>query len=372
MGRDDFSLHMDAIPLDSGRRRDHSRHAGDLFSDFNDRMRKRQYELLTEKEDLPLGCPPIRSNADVAMEWSYYFRYLHVLLAVGWTAVWLIQTIIYATTNKFNICFIATHDMLSGTPLVPAEQLVGNAHFYYFTMIWSLIFAFWSGYLSLYEPGFYNWYENVRHEQSGVKHFVAAPAWALATIVIAAAVGVTDVFLLIALGIISGAGEACIGVMEWFNGRQYNSRRGAMAFFAKMFNPEALNAKIGEEELFENLFPTPHFMAVPMWICGFGWLFCTGTILAFFGYAMVQNSSGIHWWVAAVFGLYVALKGFEVLVALGYWWAIIWPFTCYTYMEMLHLIGYFVVFNLIAFLVLGGGGNSGFGPSDGCLYPFTA
>jgi hypothetical protein len=160
--------------------------------------------------------------------------------------------------------------------------------------------------------------------------------------------------------------------MEWWNGRAFNTHEGTRSRLALMFDELSRLGGNPPVEGPDGILAPPSLVWVPLWVCVFSELIVVGTILAFFGFAMHQNSHDVHWWVVFVVALFIAMKGLQMVYAVGYWVFNSFPFICYVYMEVLHLVGRFVFWTLIIFLVLGGGGNSGFGEAGGCLYNFAA
>lgn len=364
-----FSKHRDALPLDA--REATHRHAG-APADVQNAIRR--YNFAKNKlyrRDYDDDGPDVRNDPKAAEEWGFYFHYLHMGLGALFVASMFIQIGLFAGTHKFNICAIATQDMLRGSPLESTFTLVGNYHIFYFTVFATFVVAAWHLYLSWSSDGFMTWYNyNVRYEQASIKFYVYAVPWALFTVVIASLVGVTNVFMLIMLAILSASGKVCIGLMERYNGRVFNTDDGNRnTLFGYLVDTVRLSDDAAVEEV-DRLIYAPDAIMVPLWVCGGAWCILVATISAYFGYAMVHNSAGIHWWVAAVFGIFIALKAFEFIAAIGYWGFLAWPFRNYVYMEVAHLVLHFVVFTLITYLVLGAGGNAGYGTTDGCLYPF--
>lgn len=367
MGRSSRSVHGDALPLvnGDGEREQRNKRAGGLFDAAYDGT---NYAFESVGRVVAGDWPSIRTDRDLFVDFWTYTYFWHLGLGGLYLASLIIQAVIFATSNKFDICVNVTRDTLRGSPLANVVQEVGTPHLFYFTMSATAWMAFWHLYLIAVPGAHRNWYVNVQHEQSGWKFFVRSVAWAVFTIVVAAVVGVTDIFELLLLAGVSGAGEACLGMMDWFNGRMFNDQNGTIESIINVF---ANSLKLNRNDLLSSIdgvIPIPHVIMVPVWVCGFLWFVAVATIFTFFGSAMHQNESGVHWWVSAVFGIYVFKKAMEVFVSVGYWYIQMWPFRNYVVMEFAQLTGTFIMFSLITYFVLGGGGDSGFGISGGCLY----
>jgi hypothetical protein len=362
MGRSNRPVYQDALPLVNGEhdQAEPRKKAGILWDD--------RVPIFDDIVGPISEFPDLRHDLRTVTDFWWYYKYFIIGLAVCYWASFLTQTILFATTNHFDICVNVTRDTLRGSPLVPVVQTIGNDHLYYPIMVATLILAFAYSYLVLWGGAFENYYFNVRHEQSGWKFYVTSVPWGLFVLVIAQIFGVNNIFLLLMLAIATIAGEWCLGLHEYFNGHMFNSHWGSRNRLIAMFEESVSKPVDSIVASIDGVMPFPVVMGPALWVCGVLWIMVVATIFTYFGSAMHQNAGGLHWWQDAVFGIYVAKKGFEVFMSVGYWFLGIWPFTRYAYVEFAHHFITFVMFSLITYFILGAGGNAGFGTSGGCLF----
>jgi len=310
-------------------------------------------------------CPNIFGNAEMMYLWERRLQWTHILLFIGWAASWISQAAVYATSNKFNVCVNVGHDMLNGVPLAGTEKRIGGPHLFWWTIWPPLLMFLFHGTLSLFPKYFYDWYHlNVRHEQAAVKYFVSAVPWFFLTLVLGSVVGITNIFVLLPLGILSGIGEICIGIMEWHNANGFKKHNESVANVRTIFTEKD---SMGWFDDILHKFVIPDVYWGPMWICGFSHMMVVGTLMAYFGFAMAHHGSEMSVFVIVALSVYIATLGLEIIQSVLYW-KNVYPCIAYVNMEWLHLVGRFIFWNLVIFLILGGLGNHGHGSADGCLY----
>jgi hypothetical protein len=314
------------------------------------------------------SCPNVIGNPKMARLWESRFYWLHFMLMIGYGASWIVQSAVYGTTSHFNICTNVAHSMPSGNPLVSSVHRIGNVHLFWYTLWPAVIMSVFHFVLTCWPKYFYDWYYlNVIHEQASIKYLLSAVPWFFMTLTLASSVGVTDIYLLLALGILSAVGELCMGMMEWANAHRFKNHNESVDRIYTIFKDR--NAIEWWEQVLDR-FVVPQVEWVSLWVCMGSHAIVVATILGYFGYEMAKNSHDVQWWVVGAVSVYIAMLGLQIIQAIGYW-RNMYPFICYVYAEYAHLALRFVTWSLITFFVLAGGGGNSNAVADGCLYPLA-
>jgi hypothetical protein len=316
-------------------------------------------------EYTPYGAPNVLHNAEVRQFWRERFYWTFTTLAVLWGACFIIQAVLYATSDHFDACVVITHDMPRSNPTVLTEHVIGRPHIFFFTVFVAVVmFLLYTAFV-FYTRLFRVWYmAHVIFDQATHKYIFSSFAWAFMTLVIAVVVGVSDIFLLIIMSIMACVAQGTLAFMEFWNANRYKTYDNMVFTVGNVLGlPQDWHH--GHPQIWA-LRPVvdwaPFLLAFACHVVN------AVVILTNYGFGVVNSAGYPHWWVTGAVSVYIIVMFLAMLYMVGSWMH--WPvFTWYVWMEFTHHVFLFCAFNLMTFLVLGGSGGNQYDATRGCLYP---
>lgn len=357
-----------------------------------DEYEQQQYEMSEFR------CPNLKDDPVEFKWWFVRLRWIHLFIAI--TQLTIFGLIVgYAAADKLTGRVRSTTDFLTANPAAPPAlastlDTFNQPHLYWLFFVPLVCGIFhlllgWphhrfgellaskgarNGYGELrdYQNQFYvKWYyNNVVHEMAGVKHFPYAFCYALLVTGIASVVGVTNVFLMIALFMLAFVSALGLWYMEYGNGKALKAYYQQKETFlnnkdlkdtADKIDGDSSGNREGLLEAITNLVARPVIMWIPYAIAFVSETLIFVVLWSYFGKMIAHNAGSIHWYVYFAMIWYTTVKVFEFL-SIWFYWLDFYIFKCYIWMEVAHLIGHALTFGAIVSVIVFGSMD------DGVLY----
>lgn len=370
-----------------------------------------EYEQL-ERDGESFRCPDLKNNKEDFRTWYMRLRWIHFLIGCIQLAIF-ITIVVFAANGELTGRVRSTTNFLYANPAAPPalasdQRTFNHPHLYWlffvplvcglvhFVLGWPqhLVGEFFDFFKASHQKGdrnaygelhgYENWlyqiwfYKNVVYELAGVKHLPYAICYALLISGIGFVVGVTDVFLVVALFMCAFASALGLWYMEYGNGKALKAyymqkvmidTHPGLAEYAKLVDETGegeerspvATQRPGLVETVSSMVSRPVIMWIPYVIAFVLETFNFIVLWFFFGTMIAHNSSHIHWYVWVSMIWYTSVKVFEFATILFYWLDF-YIFRCYVWMETAHLIAHAATFGVITTCIVFGSMD------DGILY----